>query len=200
MSDRHLTENSTALVIGGEVKVVGLAVGGRLFVFSPVQMQFLLALQRMKNAAAAAMSVGKDEAWGDGFLRSRKFRDYISSKMEEFSVRNGLTVEWWYGFGKAMTDGFRESYRIHCLSCEYGGGMRAWEVENYRRDDMTLEVPCPVCYKLVTTELVKEDFQPTREQVVAWQELGARLIPKIERIHHQFDKSEIIFESEGHHE
>lgn len=197
MSDRHPTENSTALIIGGEVKTVGMSVGGRMFVFTPTQMQFLLALQRMKESTAAALSVGKDEAWGKTFLSSKKFRQYIHSKMEEFSVKNGLTVDWWYRFGKELSAGFREWYVVQCSYCRYTGEMPVYELECYRNDDMTLEVPCPACYKKTEPVYKKEPFTPTREQVEGWKELGARLIPKVERVHHQFEKTEIIFEANG---
>lgn len=191
------TSNSTALMLGGEVKTVGLAVSGRLFVFSPAQMAFLLALQKMKNMTAAALSVGKDEGWGQAFLKSRKFREYIGCKMDEFSVKNGLTVEWWYQFGKWVTEGVREGYRAACAGCGYKGLLTTYEVESFRTDAMGLEVPCPACFKPLAVEAVKEPFHPTREQVVAWQEMGSRLIPKIERVHHQFERSEIVFESGG---
>jgi hypothetical protein len=196
MSDKHPTENSTALIIGGEVKTVGLAVAGRLFVFTPNQMQFLLNLQKLKNVTAAALSIDKPEEWGQAFLKSRKFRDYIACKMQEFSVKNGLTVEWWYQFGKWTSEGYRDFYEVKCPYCPYRGEMTTYEVESYRHDDMTLEVPCPVCYKPMLAQEMKEDFRPSREQVVAWQDLGARLIPKVERIHHAFENVDIKFESE----
>lgn len=195
MSDKHPTENSTALIIGGEVKVVGLAVTGKLFVFSPTQIQFLLNLQKMKSVLAAALSVDKPEDWAKGFLASRKFRNYISSKMEECSVKNGLTVEWWYQFGKWVADGYKEFYTLGCVYCKYEGTMNTYEVESYRGDDMALLVPCPACFQTAEVVLVKEPFRPSREQVEAWKDLGARLIPKIERVHHQFENSEIVFES-----
>jgi hypothetical protein len=196
MSDKHPTENSTALIIGGEVKTVGLAVAGKLFVFTPNQMQFLINLQRMKEPTAAALSIGKDEEWGKKFLTSAKFKKYISCKMEEYSVKNGLTVEWWYQFGKWVTEGEKSWYDVECVYCKYLGTMNVYEVESYRADDMSLEVPCPSCCKPVTLMYRAESFKPTREQVVAWQDLGARLIPKIERVHHQFENAEIIFESD----
>jgi len=120
--------------------------------------------------------------------------------MAEFSVKNGMTVEWWYQFGKWVTDGYRESYKISCGFCEYKGEMTTYEAETYRADDMALEIPCPACWKLAQHIYEREPFEPSREQVVAWQEMGSRLLPKVERVHHQFEKSEIIFESGGTNE
>lgn len=195
MSDQHPTENSTALIIGGEVKTVGLAVAGKLFVFTPQQMQFLINLQKLKSVMAAALSVDKPEDWAQAFLKSGKFKKYISSKMEEFSVKNGLTVEWWYQFGKHVADGYKEQYAVQCSYCPYVGLMNTYEIESFRADDMALEVPCPACFKALETKLVREEFKPSREQIEAWKDLGARLIPKIERIHHAFENTEIVFES-----
>jgi len=62
---------------------------------------------------------------------------------------------------------------------------------------MGLAVPCPVCYAPANWVFHEVDFKPSREQVQGWVELGARLIPKIERVHHQFEKTEIVFESGG---
>jgi hypothetical protein len=195
MSEKHPAENATALIIGGEVKTVGLAVAGKLFVFTPAQMQFLLALQKLKNVHAAAISIGKDESWGDQFLKSWKFRDYLHSKLDEVSVRNGLTIDWWYQFGKWASDGYKESYAIACKECQYAGTMTGYEAETHRDDTGTLEIPCPACFKKADFDYKREPFKPTREQIGAWQELGARLIPKVERIHHAFENTEIVFET-----
>lgn len=179
--------------------VAALYAGGKPFVFTRTQMEFLLALQKMKNLEASAMSVGKEEGWAKGFLASKKFKAYLTSKMLEFSIRNGMTIEWWYTFGKWLTEGYRELYRVKCHYCEYEGDMNTYEVEQYRQDDMTFAVPCPACYKSVVVEHEKEVFKPTREQVEGWKELGSRLIPKVERVHHQFENTEIVFESQGDH-
>ena len=192
-----MSDNSVSLTIGGETKVMGLGVAGRLFVFNPGQMNFLLNLQKMKNVAAAALSVGRTEEWGTNFLRSRKFKEYISCKMQEFSVRNGLTVEWWYQFGKWAADGVKEFYQAHCPGCGWDAEMNVYEVESQRQDDMNVAVECPACcFKPVSASKKTEEFKPSREQIGAWQELGARLIPKVERVHHQFENVDIKFESE----
>jgi hypothetical protein len=197
MADKNPDANSTSISIGNEIKIVGLSVSGKLFVFTPYQMQFLLNLQKLKNVHAAAISIQRDEEWAKKFLASRKFKDYLSCKMQEYSVKNGLTVEWWYQFGKCLTDGYKEIYEVHCLSCDFSGTMNTYEVETQRNDDMQLEVTCPSCYKPMNTEYVKQPFNPTREQVEGWKDLGARLIPKVERVHHQFENVNISFENEA---
>lgn len=192
-----MDNNSLSLMVGGEVKAVGLAVGGKLFVFTPVQQQFLLNLQKMKNVTASALSVGKEEEWGQKFLKSVKFRKYLSLKMKSFSDRNSLDVEWWYAFGKKVADGYEDYYEAHCGACGFDFEMDLYEVESVRGDDMTIAAECPSCMAVqVTVTMKREEFKPTREQVEGWKELGQRLIPKIERVHHQFENVDIVFESE----
>lgn len=192
-----MPDNSLSLTIGGEVKVVGLSVGAKLFIFTPNQQQFLLNLQKMKNVTAAALSIDKDEAWGKQFLSSRKFRQYLSLKMKSFSDKNGLDVEWWYSFGKKLAEGYDEFYLVACGYCEYAGTMDLYEAETFRGDDMQLSVACPACFKPAQSELKREEFKPSREQVEGWKTLGERLVPKTERVQHLFEKSEFVFESEG---
>lgn len=192
------TDNSLALTIGGETKVVGLSVGGQLFVFTPNQQNFLLNLQKLKNVTAAALSVGKDEAWGIKFLASQKFRKYLSLKMKSFSDRNGLDVDWWYQFGRDLTQGYKEAYQLSCPGCKLETEMDIYEVESFRQDDMTLEIPCPACFFKPVSLLKKlEKFEPSREQVEGWKEIGSRLLPKVERVHHQFENVDIVFQNEG---
>lgn len=174
-----------------------MGVGGRLFVFTPNQQQFLMNLQKMKNVMAASLAVGKDEEWGKKFLSSQKFRKYLSLKMKAFSDRNGLDVDWWYGFGKHLTDGYKEIYRVECVYCGFRGEMDEYEVEATRADDMKLEPLCPACFKTVEYKKEREAFAPTREQVEGWKEIGSRLLPKVERTHHTFENVDIVFQSEG---
>lgn len=192
-----MNDNALSLIVGGEVKVVGLAVSGKLFVFSASQQQFLLNLQKMKNVTAAALSVDKDETWGQAFLSSRKFKKYLNLKMKAFSDKNGLDVEWWYQFGKQLTDGYREFYQISCQFCEHKSEMDTYEAETYRGDDMALIILCPACFKAVDHQYQKEEFKPSREQVEGWKTIGDRLVPKTERIHHSYEDTEILFQSEG---
>jgi len=191
-------ENSLALMIGGEVNVLGVEVLGKLFVFTPAQMNFLLNLQKMKNVLASALSVDKTEEWAWAFLKSKKFRKFVALKMQQISVKNGMTVEWWYQFGKWVADGQKVSWQAACPNCQASWEMTEYEVEQYRTDELELTIECPGCKQAnVRAEKITTEFKPSREQVVAWQELGQRLIPKIERVHHQFENSEIVFESGG---
>jgi len=81
--DKRESDGATTLVVGDREVVTAQVVGGKTFVFTPNQMQFLVLLQRLKSVAAAAIGVGKDEGWGRSFLKSRKFTDYLYWKLEE---------------------------------------------------------------------------------------------------------------------
>ena len=189
-------ENSTSIVVGGEVKTVGIQACGKLFVFNPSQINFILNLQKLKNVHAASLSVGKDEEWAKKFLSSKKFKSFVTNKLQEFSVRSGLTVEWWHQFGKQIADGYKETYKITCDYCKYESEVPEYEIESQRTDDLEIDARCPACQNPAKAEKQREEFKPTREQVEAWKELGNRISPKIERVHHQFTSEEIIFESE----
>lgn len=197
MADAHPTDNSTSLQIGGEELAIGFQVGDKMYAFTPRQTHFLLNLQKLKNVAAASLSVDKPEDWGQSFLKCAKFRRYVTAKLNQFSDKNSLTIDWWYQFGKWAAEGKKDFFQVTCDGCSYSDKMLPYEVATHRQDDMTLEIPCPRCTKIMTAEEKSEAFTPSREQLVAWQDLGARLIPKIERVHHQFENSEIVFETEG---
>jgi hypothetical protein len=185
-----------ALIVGNRVYVQGLSASGRLFVFKREQIQFLWSLQKMKSVQAAALSINQSEEWAERFMNSKKFREYVAHKMDEFSVKNGLTVEWWYQFGKQLTEGKKTVWHAKCVACEGERDLLSYEVESKRNDEMEFEVLCSCGNPMTIKEMVTE-MKPTREQVEGWKELGSRLIPKVERVHHQFENVEISFESDS---
>lgn len=193
-----MSDGFQALVVGSDVFYPSFLADGKPFHFKNIQNQFMLAHQKTKSVDMAAQMVGKDSDWAQRFLSSPKFKKFVYSKMAQFSAQNGITVEWWYQFGKHIADGHIEQYEYLCGFCQFKGEMNTYEAETYRDDDMILRASCSVCFKPVTVERVLQDFKPSREQVEVWKEFGSRIIPKIERVHHEFEKSEIIFStSEG---
>lgn len=122
------------------------------------------------------------------------FRD---KKLQEMSVRSGLTIEWWHQWGKWCSDGYKEILLGRCTTCQKDYEFTEYEVERSTDDDLKQNVQCPVCFTPMDVEKTEEPFKPTREQVEAWKELGSRLSPKIERVHHEFEKTDIVFESTG---
>lgn len=190
-------QDPNALVIGDKVFVQGLSAGGKLFVFTRHQMQFLLALQKLKSPEAAAISVNQTEDWAKKFLSSRKFKSYVANKMQEFSVKNGMTVEWWMQFGKWLADGKKTYFEGVCAYCADAVQFSPYEAEVFRQDDMTFAAECPLCFKPILLKEITEPFHPTREMVEGWKEVGSRILPKVERVHHEFSKEEFTFEAAG---
>jgi hypothetical protein len=188
---------TNALVLGNLVFYPALFAGDKPFVFSPVQNSFLQSLQKLKNIHAAALNVGKDDAWAESFIRSKKFVTFRNQVLQATSLRNGVTLDWWYGFGRDVAQGYKKTFENDCKKCNQRSEWTEYELESLRDDDMQIKAMCPICFDPTDVKEIREKFEPTREQVVVWQEFGNRLIPKIERVHHQFEKSEIVFESEG---
>jgi hypothetical protein len=187
---------SNALVLGDRVFFQALFAGGKPYVFTRTQMEFLWALQQMKSVTAAALAVGQDEIWAEKFLQSRKFRAFRNAKLLEISIKNGLTLEWWYEFGKNVAEGTKTTWEGACETCQDVFTFNAYDIESERTDDMDLQVHCPICHTFLKVMEKTEAFRPSREQVEAWKELGSRLSPKIERVHHEFSKETFEFSSQ----
>lgn len=188
---------TNALVLGNLVFYPALFAGDKPFVFSPIQNSFLQSLQKLKNLHAAALNVGKDDEWAETFIKSRKFVKFRNAVLQATSLRNGVTLDWWYEFGHDVAQGYRQSWQGDCKKCNQSSEWTMYELESLRDDDLMIRASCPFCFEPIEIKEQRDKFEPTREQVVVWQEFGNRLIPKIERVHHQFEKSEIVFESEG---
>jgi hypothetical protein len=193
----EMSDNSLSLMIGGEEKAVALSVMGKLYVFTPAQNAFLLALQKMRNIHAAAVSVSKAEEWGRAFIASRKFRDYVNDKLKEYSVKCGLTPEYLVHWGKEAMEGRKEWYEGTCLACGYGNRYNTYEYAENQNDDLEAKLTCKRCYSPTEVTYKEEPFKPTREQLEAYKELKATIIPKVERTHHTFENTQIVFQSEG---
>ncbi len=192
-----MSENSLSLMIGGEEKAVALSVIGKLFVFTPTQNAFLIALQKLKNIHAASLAVSKDEEWAQKFLHSRKFNDYVNAKLKEYSVKCGLTPEYLVHWGKEAMEGKREWYEGTCPACEYKNTFNTYEYAERQDDDLEATMACKRCYSPMAVAYQEEPFKPTREQMEAYKELKATIIPKVERTHHTFENTQIVFQSEG---
>lgn len=188
------TPHASAIVIGDEVHYPMLFADNKPYVFNRKQMEFLIALENHKSIDAASAVARVTKEWAKGFLASRKFKSFRSGLLMEASIRNGATISWWYEFGVAAANGKREWYEATCKTCTKTSKFTLYEAEQCRQDDMTFKGQCPLCYEPVTLESKSAPFTPTREAVVAWQEIGARLIPKIERVHHEFEKAEFVFQ------
>ncbi len=192
------TGDLRVLSIGSETFYPYYTADGRPFHFNAFQNQFLIAHQKTKNIEIAAQMVGKDRDWALRFINSKKFKGFVSATMTGASQRSGMTVDWWYQFGKWCSDGYREHYEYRCTAetCNFTNTVNTHDAESLRNDDNQIEMICQACFKPVTLKRVEVPFKPTREQIESWKEVGSRILPKVERVHHQFEESTIIFESE----
>lgn len=185
------------IVIGDQVIFPPLAVGEKAFHFDYLQIRFLYALQQCGgNMEEAAARVNRPMEWAQKFIGSRKFRAFRNAKLAAMSVRNGDLVEWWWKYGLDGAKGYREWYEGVCHLCHEKSEFEVAEAEMVRRDDMTFDAKCKVCLQEIEIELKKEGLPRTREQVQFWSELGNRLSPKIERVHHEFSAEKFTFVSE----
>ena len=193
---RSLQSDAThAFVVGNIVKVNALSADGKAFIFTRDQMEFFLALQKLKSIQPAALSIHKDEEWAKRFLSSKKFKAFLSAKMQELQLKSGITIDWWFRFGKHLTEGVEEFYAGTCLICQKDSVFTTYEAESFRDDDMVMKATCPECNEPMQITQQTKEFKATREQVEGWKELGSRIIPKIERVSHEFDKTEMVFET-----
>jgi len=187
-------ESGKALIIGNEVVYPPWKVGEKAFFFNAEQTRFLWALQKYGgNIEQAAEFVAKPVEWATHFLASKKFREFKASKIKAASVRNGDLVESWWEFGIDGARGFKEFYVAVCHLCHGKSEYSVPEAELARQDDMSFCATCKYCLQPVEIEYQREEFKPTREMVQIWQELGNRLSPKIERVHHEFSKETFLF-------
>ena len=184
-----------ALIVGDQVIHPPWQVSGQAFHFDALQTRFIYALQQTQgNIDQSCRAVMVNPDWATRFLASQKFREFRNAKLHSMSVRNGDLVEEWWEYGRDGMKGYRERYEGVCTLCKNKNIYRVTEVELTRDDQMQLHPTCKVCLQTIEIEKIREDFKPTREQVQFWSELGNRLSPKIERVHHEFSAETFVFE------
>jgi hypothetical protein len=79
-------------------------------------------------------------------------------------------LEWWEGV----------------CSCGY-------KIRTYIEPSNEMTERCPLCAHPILMNYSSQPLKPTREQITVWSELGARAVPKIERIQHEFDDTSFVF-------
>lgn len=167
---------------------------GRPFVFQPEQAAFLVALHKLKNLSAACVAMGKTEDWANAFFASKKFVTFRNLKLDEAKVKAGLTTEYLMLVSKWNLEGKKEWWAASCAKCSYADEWTEYQVEACRDDNMEIKASCPICYEPVRLVPRTEPFIMSREQMDMWKEVSARFWPKVERVHHQFSKEEMVFE------
>lgn len=184
MSDFSPSGDPTALEIPGEVIAAGE--DGKVFPFTPTEDRFLVALSDSHDIGTAAEKIGKDMAWVSRFFKKPKNREWISLKSRQHAAKSGTTQEWWYSYGRAVLAGKFEWWEGVCSTC-------SCKVKTYLEPMNERTMDCYLCTAPVLMTRQEIAIKPTREQITVWSELGARAVPKIERVQHEFTDSEFLF-------
>lgn len=69
------------------------------------------------------------------------------------------------------------------------------KVKTYLEPMNEKTMSCYLCNLAVLMTQKEIPIKPTREQITVWQELGARAVPKIERVQHEFNETNFLFEA-----
>lgn len=187
-------ECGTGFWIGNEMHFPPMLVNGRYFSFKPRQTMFLYLMKKYNGSVEkAATMVGWDKATVDKFFSSRKWRQYRERLLAKAATRNGDLVEEWWNFVVDGMRGYRERYEGVCGLCHEEYSLEPSRVEMYRDDDMKINFECETCKSEVTLQHVQQEFKPSREQVQLSSELGSRVEPKRERVHHTFSEETYVF-------
>ena len=182
--DAAPSQDPTSIELPGEVIAAGE--DGKVFPFSPTEDKFLVALSETKNIEQAVEKIGKDMKWAQRFFAKPKNREWISLKARQHAAKSGTTQEWWYSYGRAVLAGKFEWWEGVCSSC-------GCKVKTYLEPLNERTTPCYLCQAAVLMTRQEIPIKPSREQIQVWSELGARAVPKIERIQHEFTDSEFLF-------
>lgn len=195
---RSLTSDTfSSLVLGNKIFVGATLARGKPFIFTPDQASFLIQLQKLRNIHAAALSINKDETWAEKFLTSRKFVLFRNLKLEEAKVKAGINTEMLMQYAQWNLEGKKVWWDATCAKCTYKDEWVEYQVEAFRTDEYELKPLCPICFEAVVLERREILFKMDREQMDHWKEVAARFWPKVERIHHEFTKENIVFTTEA---
>lgn len=191
---KQLDEDLKPVKYGDSVIYPPLAVGGRVFHFDAAQIRFLYALQKTQGDVEKSCAMaGTSDEWARKFLSTRKFKEYRNMKLAVSAVRSGELIDWWWQMGLDGAKGMIEWYEGPCALCHEVNRFTLNEAEMFRQDDMSFKASCRICMQPVEIAKQESPFRVSREQVQFWSELGNRLVPKVERIHHQFSNEKITF-------
>jgi hypothetical protein len=193
---RNLTADSfPSIALGNKIYVGAIMAGGKPFIFTPDQASFLIQLDKLRNLSAAAISIGKTDDWADAFLSSRKFVQFRTRKLEDAKLKAGINTQMLLRYAQWNLAGKKEWWDATCAKCHYQEEWYEYEVESCRDDNFQLQPKCNLCFEPITLEKRELPFTMNREQMDHWKEVAARLWPKVERVHHEFIKADLVFET-----
>lgn len=173
-----------SIEIPGEVVASGE--DGRIYPFSVLEDRFLTALSELHDVGLASERVGKDLEWAGRFFRKPKVREWLTLKARQHASKSGTTTEWWYSYGRSVLAGKMDWWDGVCAEC-------SCEVRTYLEPMNAKTMGCYLCNSPVLMTRHEQAVKPTREQIVVWSELGARAVPKIERVQHEFTDDTFVF-------
>lgn len=193
--DLARTLSPDAIIIGDRIEYPPLVVGDRTYKFDAFQIRYIAALEKFQGDIVQACNwVGKSLDWANDFLASKKFMSFKRKKLALASARNGSLADFWWREVLDGAKGYKEWYVGLCELCHEENIYSVPEAEMTRQDDMTFKASCYICLQPVKLEHQQKPFSPTREQVQCLQMIGDRKVPKIERIHHEFNTENFNFE------
>lgn len=182
--------------IGNQIHFAPIHLNGKFFSFSPEQTMFLHFLKKYEGSIEkASFGVGWTMEKVEKFFSCRKWREYKEMLLAKAATRNGDLVDFWWDFMLDGARGFTEHFAGSCSLCHQDYKLKPAQAELYRDDNMDLKFNCMICKSPVPLEHLKEDFKPSREQVQCASEIGQRVEPKRERVHHSFSEETFVFTS-----
>ncbi|MCI0563172.1 MAG: hypothetical protein MN733_32235 [Nitrososphaera sp.] len=182
---------------GGVATYAPLQVGDAAFHFDAVQIRFIYFYQKFGGDLRKACSaVFKDVPWGEAFIQSKKYKRFMRKTLAlEGANRGALAKEWWET-GLAGMRGFREFYVGTCPTCKEENRLTAMEYAMMQDDNLVAHPKCEVCLQPMKLSREMEPYKPTREMVQHWDGIGARVVPKVERVQHEFTDEKFRFETD----
>lgn len=159
--------------------------------FTPLEKKFLVALDQTHNLSHACDLVQKSEDWAKMFFRKPKIHEWMTKLAQEQAAKSGMTVNWIRGTLLAVIRGKETFWEGECGLCHVK--QKTWLIPN--DDKGVLTEPCLACDSTVLMNEVSIPIKMDRQQMVALQELSARIDPKVERISHEFSDETFSFQA-----
>jgi len=188
------TECGKAFWIGGDIHFAPMHLNGHYFSFKPDQTMFLHFLKKYEGSIEkASFAVGWSMEDVGKFFSTRKWRQYKEMLLAKFATRNGDLVDFWWDFMLDGARGYVERYEGACDLCKQDYKLSPAQAAQYQDENLDSKFSCMICKQPVALALTKEEFKPSREQVQCASEIGQRVEPKRERVHHTFSDETYVF-------
>lgn len=166
-----------------------LSAKGQPLRFTPLEKKFLVALDECHDLNIAAERIGKTLDWAHLFFRKPKIFEWMTKIGQEESARQGMTIRWLRAQLMAVYLGRETYWEGECSTCHVK--QKSW----IEPDDLkgVLSSDCLACKAPVLMNEMTIPVKKDRQQMVALQELSARIDPKVERVSHEFSDENFVF-------